>query len=47
LINHVDIAPTTLGLCRIDAPEWMQGTDYSRHRLFDRGDALLPDSAYL
>ena len=29
-INHVDIAPTTLGLCGIRPPEWMQGTDYFR-----------------
>lgn len=29
LINHVDIAPTSLGLCGIDIPEWMQGWDYS------------------
>lgn len=28
-INHVDIAPTTLGLCGIDKPDWMEGTDYS------------------
>lgn len=29
LVNHVDIAPTTLGLCNITPPEWMQGFDYS------------------
>lgn len=29
LVNHVDIAPTTLGLCNIPVPEWMQGFDYS------------------
>lgn len=29
LINHVDIAPTSLGLCGIDVPEWMEGWDYS------------------
>ena len=28
-INHVDIAPTSLGLCGLEAPAWMQGTDYS------------------
>ena len=32
-INHVDIAPTTLGLCGITVPDWMEGTDYSGHRL--------------
>ena len=31
LLNHVDIAPTTLGLCGIDAPQNMVGYDYSRH----------------
>ena len=29
LINHVDIAPTSLGLCGLDAPEWMRGRDFS------------------
>jgi arylsulfatase A-like enzyme len=29
LINHVDIAPTSLGLCGIEVPEWMEGCDYS------------------
>jgi arylsulfatase A-like enzyme len=32
LVNHVDISPTTLGLCDIDVPEWMEGYDYSHHR---------------
>lgn len=52
-INHVDVAPTTLGLCGIAVPDWMQGTDYSGYRV---GEALShrdrqvvhePDSAYL
>ncbi|MEM9752042.1 MAG: sulfatase [Planctomycetota bacterium] len=30
LLNHVDIAPTSLGLCGIDVPESMAGFDYSR-----------------
>jgi arylsulfatase A-like enzyme len=34
--NHVDIAPTTLGLCGIRKPDWMEGTDLSHHRLDDR-----------
>jgi len=29
MINHVDIAPTTLGLCGISTPPWMQGFDFS------------------
>ena len=30
-LNHVDIAPTTLGLCGIPVPEAMVGYDYSAH----------------
>jgi len=39
-VNHVDIAPTTLGLCGIAAPDWMEGYDYSHYRL-DPG--VFPD----
>ena len=46
-VNHVDIAPTTLGLCGIAVPEWMQGTDYSARRLRGKQPANEPDSAYL
>ncbi len=46
-INHVDIAPTSLGLCGLDAPAWMQGTDYSGYRLRARAIGNEPDSAYL
>jgi arylsulfatase A-like enzyme len=46
-INHVDIAPTSLGLCGIDAPAEMEGTDYSWVRLADRPKKTAPDSAYL
>ena len=46
-INHVDIAPTSLGLCGLEAPAWMQGTDYSGYRLRDRAIGSEPDSAYL
>jgi arylsulfatase A-like enzyme len=46
-INHVDIAPTTLGLCGIDAPEWMAGTDYSPYRIRGRRMKNEPDSAYI
>jgi arylsulfatase A-like enzyme len=46
LINHVDILPTTLGLCGIDAPSQIQGADYSG---YFRPDRAVPeiDSAYL
>jgi arylsulfatase A-like enzyme len=46
-LNHVDIAPTTLGLCGIDTPAWMEGTDYSGYRIRGREVAHEPDSAYL
>lgn len=46
-LNHVDVAPTTLGLCGIDKPSWMDGTDYSSHRLSSRETVPEPDSAYL
>lgn len=46
-LNHVDVAPTTLGLCGIEKPEWMDGTDYSGHRLAFRPAVQEPDSAYL
>ena len=45
-INHVDLAPTTLGLCGVAKPDWMDGHDSSN--LVLRGDDTgLPDSAYL
>jgi len=46
-VNHVDIAPTTLGLCGIAKPGWMDGTDYSHYRLLDNPKDDEPDSAYL
>jgi arylsulfatase A-like enzyme len=46
-VNHVDVAPTTLGLCGIDAPDWMRGTDYSGYRRLDRAKPDGPDSAFL
>jgi arylsulfatase A-like enzyme len=46
-INHVDIAPTTLGLCGIDPPEHFEGTDYSGCFLTGRQPGELPESAYL
>lgn len=55
VLNHVDIAPTTLGLCGIPVPEWMKGHDYSRHCIKpNRAEHVggpepdrEPDSAYL
>ncbi len=57
LINHVDIAPTTLGLCGIGKPPSMEGRDYSPQLLsftmrFDRPFREQPapeaaDSAYI
>ncbi|MGG3280244.1 sulfatase family protein [Paenibacillus solani] len=44
--NHVDVAPTTLGLCGITKPDWMQGSDLSALRL-GGPQPELPDSAYL
>ena len=48
MINHVDIAPTTLGLCGIEKPVWMEGFDYSFCRLnrSEKHDEI-PDSVYL
>jgi arylsulfatase A-like enzyme len=46
-LNHVDIAPTTLGLCGIARPEWMEGADLSHARVRREPLAPEPDSAYL
>ena len=47
-INHVDIAPTTLGLCGITPPDWMQGYNYSGLRMPGKhAETPMPDSAYL
>ena len=50
LVNHVDIAPTTLGLCGIPTPDWMEGFDYSHRRTGINAKERIhqePDSAYL
>ncbi len=47
LVNHVDIAPTTLGLCGIEKPDWMEGFDYSGVRVHSRTLKEMPDSAYI
>ena len=44
--NHVDIAPTSLGLCGITPPSWMRGTDLSGHYLTGR-PINRPDSAFI
>lgn len=46
-INHVDIGPTSLGLCGLAQPDWMVGTDYSGYRVQDRDMVNEPDSAFL
>jgi arylsulfatase A-like enzyme len=55
VLNHIDIAPTTLGLCGIPVPETMVGHDYSAHCLYPGSPfyrtapdpAAEPDSAFL
>jgi arylsulfatase A-like enzyme len=47
LFAAADLAPTTLGLCGIDAPQWMEGHDYSGYRVAKRPKAPEPDSQYL
>jgi arylsulfatase A-like enzyme len=47
LINHVDVAPTSLGLCGLPVPAWMRGADLSGVRLAQNAAPSLPDSAYL
>jgi len=46
-LNHVDITPTTLGLCGLAPPAELPGTDYSIYRLNGRPPVSEPDSAYL
>ena len=46
-LNHVDIAPTTLGLCGLKKPGWMEGADYSHYRIQMEQPATEPDSAFL
>lgn len=47
LINHVDIPVTTLGLCGIDIPDWMEGTNYASHRYTDLAAVESPDSMFM
>lgn len=46
-INMPDLAPTTLGLCGVPVPEWMQGRDFSGVRLPERPLPADADSALL
>ena len=47
LFSAVDIAPTTLGLCGVKEPDWMEGNDLSGHRCTCRPTPSDPDSMYL
>lgn len=50
VINHVDIGPTTLGLCGLETPQWMVGHDYSGRCTTTRPAPDIhaePDSAFL
>lgn len=46
VINHVDIAPTSLGLCGLPVPDYMEGFDYSSVRTCS-GKNDFPDSAFI
>jgi arylsulfatase A-like enzyme len=46
-LNTVDLAPTTLGLCDIEPPDWMQGADLSWRRRTGRPRSEPPDSAFM
>jgi len=46
-LNHVDIAPTTLGLCGIEVPAWMEGADHASFLKQNHPRRELPTSAYL
>ncbi len=47
LVNHVDVAPTSLGLAGIDAPKSMAGYDYSGCVHADRQHDHAPREAYM
>jgi arylsulfatase A-like enzyme len=46
--NHVDFGPTSLGLCGLKVPKWMDGTDLSHHIVSSRtAPRDEPDSAFM
>lgn len=47
LVNHVDIPVTTLGLCELEIPNWMQGHNFAHYRLKHLPAGKNPDSVYL
>ncbi len=47
VLNHVDIAPTTLGLAGIIQPPWMAGFNYANAWLQGAPVENAPDSAFL
>jgi arylsulfatase A-like enzyme len=47
LFSAADIAPTTLGLCDVAVPEWMEGNDLSGYRLQSRPKPKAVDSVFL
>lgn len=46
-LNHVDIAPTSLGLAGIPVPDWMDGYDWSHVRTGAEPTAPEPDCTYI
>ena len=47
IFSLMDLAPTTLGLCGIEKPDWMRGTDFSALRGAGKPLETVPDSAFL
>lgn len=46
--NHVDFGPTSLGLCGLTPPDYMEGTDYSYLRQPEKeAPAQIPPAAYI
>jgi arylsulfatase A-like enzyme len=47
LINHVDLLPTTLGLCGVEVPAHLPGTDFSSSLVKRKHPENAPKSAFL